>query len=40
MYVICTCMNLWGVAILGLEGHLDYNKVPDYTPWAVQRPIP
>ncbi len=25
----CTCMYLWGVAVLELEGHSDHDKVPD-----------
>ena len=28
-YVKCICMNLWGVAILELYSHPDFNKGPD-----------
>ncbi len=27
---ICSCMNLWGVAVLELDSHLDHNKGLDH----------
>ncbi len=28
---VCIYMNVWGVAVLGLDSHTDHNKRQDYT---------
>ncbi len=33
-------MNLWGIAVLGLDSHPDHNKGPGYAPCACPKTHP